>query len=80
MYASEAEYLFYYFINFSELFILKLQDYIEWFNNHYLTDKGFVRKVIHNHHFDTVGYTFSREKIRDEYFCKVIQLNPDDYL
>ncbi len=80
MYQSKADYLFYYFINFGELFILQLHNYVVWFDNHYLTEKGFTRKIIHNEYFDSVGYIFSREKLRKQPFCKVIALNMEEYL
>lgn len=79
MYKTKATYLIYYFLPFQEMFILDMKKYRNWFKENYSSSHGFYKKVIKNYEYDSVGYIFSREKLRGLPFCRVVKVvNEED--
>lgn len=75
MYVTKADYLLYYFIKTGELFILKMNEYREWFKKYkHRKDLGFEHKVVRNTRYESEGYTFPAKLLLMEDFCKMKEI------
>ena len=82
MYKTEADYVFYYFIAFKELYILKREPYVNWFKKEHLYLWGCRPKKVRNEAYDsngflyyywTYGYIIPKIHIIEKDFCKIIK-------
>lgn len=82
MYKTEADYIFYYFIAFKELYILKREPYVNWFKKEHLYLWGCEDKKVRNEAYDsngflyyywTYGYIIPKKYIIEKDFCKIIK-------
>ena len=73
MYKTEADYIFYYFLAYKELYMLKRKDYVEWFDKNKLHLEGCRPKAVRNTNYTSAGYIVPKKHIIKEDFCKIIK-------
>ena len=83
MYKTEADYIFYYFIAFKELYILKRKQYVDWVKKEKLYLPGCDYKEFYNratnaetgltYLYTTGGYIIPKKYIVGKDFCKIIK-------
>lgn len=82
MYKTEADYVFYYFIAFKELYILKREPYVNWFKKEHLYLWGCRDKKVNNkaydsngflYYYQSYGYIIPKKHIIEKDFCKIIK-------
>lgn len=73
MYKTEADYIFYYFLAYKELYMLKRKDYVEWFDKNKLHLEGCRPKEVRNTNYTSAGYIVPKKHIIKENFCKIIK-------
>ena len=73
MYKTEADYIFYYFLAYKELYMLKRKDYVEWFDKNKLHLEECRPKEVRNTNYTSAGYIVPKKHIIKEDFCKIIK-------
>lgn len=73
MYKTEADYIFYYFLAYKELYMLKRKDYVEWFDKNKLHLEGCRPKEVRNTNYTSAGYIVPKKHIIEKDFCKIIK-------
>lgn len=83
MLKTEADYIFYYFIAFKELYILKREQYVNWVKKEKLYLPGCDYKEFNNrainretgltYLYTTGGYIIPKKYIIEKDFCKIIK-------